>query len=170
MKTAFRAFTAIVLILALFCGCGKDLTPEEAFAKLDLTKADVPVAGLAQSLAAGLTFDDKPEVIDNEIALILYNIDGMCEEVAAYGSTGATAETVLFVRCADAETAGKVYENLHTYRSEMAEIYSRYNTVESEKLIKSLLRCDGRYVLYVVSPDTPAAEAAYIDYVIANVK
>ena len=170
MKNMFRAFIALTLILALFCGCGKELTPEEALAKLDMTKAELSVADLTKSLAESLTFADTPTKIENEIALILYNLDGMCEEISAYGSTGATAEAVVGVRCADAETAGKVYDVLHTYRSEMAEIYSRYNTVESEKLIHSLLRRDGKYVFYCVSPDTPAAEAAYVAYVVANAK
>lgn len=170
MKHAFRAFMALTLALVVLCGCSQELTPEEAFGKLDMTKATISVSDLAATLADSLTFDDKPQPIETEIALILYNIDGMCEEIASYGSTGATAEAVLAVRCENAEKAKTVYDSLSTYRTEMADIYSRYNETESHKLSQSLLRCDGKYVVFCVSPDTAAAETVYRDFVLANAK
>lgn len=172
----FRSvYTAALAVLTagalLLSGC--DQTQDDApktFASVDMTAADIPLSRLAEQLLAEATFDDANLVqMENDIAGSLYNITSLAEEIVSYGSTGATAEAVLCIRCASAEDAAAAYEKINKYRAEMADIYAAYNEPESNKLKNALLTADGVYVVYCVSSNTETAKKAYENYVVAAV-
>jgi len=154
----------------LFSACEQAPAPvsESAkdFAHVDMTAATLDVQGLADHLLQNVTFDD-PNLIamDSAIAETLYNIAGLTEAAVSYGSTGATAEAVLVLKCASVENAEAAKARIDQYRTEMAAVYADYNEPESGKLTNALLSADGVYVVFCVSPDAKAAEAAYHAYV-----
>lgn len=154
-----------LLLTALFLFACSPKQPG-GFSAVDMTALTLEPDALAEHLLTVLTFDDSLVVIDGEIASRLYNVAGLYEAIAAYGSTGATAEAVLVLRCADAESAAAAAAKIGKYRSEMADVYADYNLPESLKLKEALLSADGRYVVFCVSPDTAAAENAYHAFVV----
>lgn len=176
LKTVrFGCIAAALAALLLLSSCeeGTPSTDDAApadFSAVDMQTAVLPADGLAEYLLANVTFDD-PNLIkmDAEIAESLYNVGGLAESVASYGSGGATAEAILVLKCADAEKAAAAAGKIDKYRVEMAEIYASYNQPESVKLTKALLAQDGVYVVFCVSPDASAAENAYHAYVLDTV-
>ena len=176
LKTVrFGCMAAAIAALLLLSSC-EDKTPSTEstvpadFSAVDMTAAEIPADGLAEYMLANVTFDD-PNLIkmDAEIAESLYNVGGLAESVASYGSGGATAEAILVLKCADAEKAASAAEKIDKYRTEMAEIYSHYNQPESVKLTKAFLAQDGVYVVFCVAPDAASAEIAYQAYVLDTV-
>jgi len=178
MKLRYSLTAALAAGMLLFSACdqtpaavsGDDTTPVTDFASVDMMTADISAPALAEHLLANVKFDDPNMApLDGEIAQMLYNITGLCESAAAYGSTGATAEAVLVVKCATAENAAAAAEKIDTYRKEMAGIYASYNEPESVKLTRAMLSTDGVYVVFCVAPDPAAAETVYHSYVTSAV-
>ena len=165
MKRRLLSLVCILALVLALGACGKK-TAQELFGQIEMNSAEIIVPNVTLSMLNALTFDDKPELIDSDIAGLVYNVDGLYTEISAYGSTGATAEAVIFLSCENAEHAKQVYDVLEQYRKEMTDIYSRYNAAESEKLAAALLRQDGKYVIFCVSPDTAAATEAYYTAVV----
>lgn len=174
MKLHISLIAALIAALMVLPACeqspapaSEDTTaPAADFSAVDMTTADISVSALAEHMLKNVTFDDPNMApLDGEIAQMLYNITGLCESAAAYGSTGATAEAILAVKCADAEKAAAAAEKIDTYRKEMAGIYASYNEPESVKLTRAMLCTDGVYVVFCVSPDSAAAEKIHHDYI-----
>lgn len=163
--------TALVLSALLFSACRQapaddDTSRPLSFSEIDMTTADISADALATHLLDALTFDDANLIrMDDEIAANLYNIAGLAETIVSYGSTGATAEAVLVVKCASETDAAAAKSRIEQYRVEMAAVYRDYNVPESDKLSCALLSCDGRYVVFCVAPDEKAATEAYQSYV-----
>lgn len=170
-KSIRRRFLTVLTAAALvLCACEQAPAPvsEQAkdFASVDMITAALDVQGLADHLLQNAAFDD-PNLIamDTAIAETLYNIAGLAESAVSYGSTGATAEAVLVLKCTSAENAQTAREKIDQYRTEMADVYADYNEPESGKLTNALLTADGVYVVFCVSSDSSAAESIYHTYV-----
>lgn len=163
------AWVCLLVFCLIFSACrsGED---EDSFSNIDMNTVELSVQELADELNSSLTFDDTLVPLDEEIAGRLYGIVGLYESVAAYGSTGATAEAVVVLRCADAEKAISVASFIEEYRKDMADVYAGYNMKESGKLKNAFLSANGKYVVFCVSPDTPAAEAAFRSLVVSSVR
>ena len=176
LKTVrFGCIAAALAALLLLSSCEEgtsstDTSVPADFSSVDMMTAVLPADGLAEYMLANVSFDD-PNLIkmEAEIAESLYNVGGLAESVASYGSGGATAEAILVLKCADAEKAAAAAEKIDKYRTEMAEIYASYNQPESVKLTKALLAQDGVYVVFCVSPDEAFAEDVYQAYVLETV-
>ena len=158
----------------LFSSCEQSPAPvsESAkdFASVDMAAAVLDVQGMADHLLQNVTFDDPNLILmDSAIAETLYNIAGLSESVVSYGSTGATAEAILVLKCTTSENADTAKARIDQYRTEMADIYADYNEPESGKLTNALLSADGVYVVFCVSPDAKAAENIYHAYVTKTV-
>ncbi len=166
---------AVIAGTLLLTACEEGNVPADSsgvqdFASVDMNTADIPAAALAEHLLTKVAFDDPNMIqMDAEIAQTLYNVAGLAESVVSYGSTGATAEAILVLRCSNAENAAAAAEKIGKYRTEMAEIYASYNQPESVKLTKALLAQDGVYVVFCVAPDAAAAESAYHAFVVDTV-
>ncbi len=133
-------------------------------ALVDMTDAEISVDALAAHLLEKVAFADTLVPMEAEIAGKLYGIQNLCESVAGYGSTGATAEAILVAACPDAEKAAAAAAAVEQYRTEMAEIYADYNAAEAQKLRAAFLEQNGRYVVYCAAPDPGAAKDAYLAF------
>lgn len=150
----------LLTVCLIFSACRMD-SGKSDFSDVDMNTADISVAELAETLCSSIVFDDALVPLDAEIAGRLYGVVGLYESIAAYGSTGATAEAVVVLRCTDAENAVAASSFVDEYRKEMADVYAAYNAKESEKLQNAFLTVSGKYVVFCVSPDAKAAAAAY---------
>lgn len=164
-----RNFLAVLLLsLVLLTACVS--TEPIGLKDLNMDEVTLDAGATAAHLLSALTFDDTLVKMDDEIADGLFGIGGLYNAVAAYGSTGATAETVLVLRCGSATDAEEAAAKIAAYRDEMADVYADYNMPESKKLTDALLGCYGRYVVFVVSPDSEAAYQAFESYVVGSLK
>ena len=179
MKVRIIAAAVIAVIaIAAFAGCTDPVNPTgtktaEAggFDSLDFASLNIDPDAVVNSLNGKLTFDDKALFpLDDEIASSLYKISGMCEDVAAVGSTGATAECIVFAKCADESGAKAAVSNLKGYAADMSKVYAGYNAAEADKLTKAFIMQNGKYVIMIVSPDSAAAESAYKDCIVSLAK
>ncbi len=160
----------VFLLLLSACGQKKDpAAPTRDFASVDMETAQIEPEALAAHMLAETSFDDALFPIDPSIAGRLYGIEELYDSLAAYGSTGATAEAILVVACPDAQSASDAAASIERYRQEMADIYADYNPKESGKLRRAVLDCDGRYVVFCVAPDPEAVRAAYHAFVTESV-
>ena len=170
-KPIFRVFLAVLTVCTLLlASCGETPAPasenSKDFSTVDMTAAALDVQGLAEHLLQNVDFDDPHLILmDSAIAETLYNIAGLAESVISYGSTGATAEAILVLKCASPENAEAAKAKIDQYRTEMADVYADYNEPESGKLTNALLSADGVYVVFCVSPDAKAAENVYHTFV-----
>ncbi|MBQ4044087.1 MAG: DUF4358 domain-containing protein [Clostridia bacterium] len=170
-KPIFRVFLAVLTVCTLLLSsCGETPAPasenSKDFSTVDMTAAALDVQGLAEHLLQNVAFDDPHLILmDSAIAETLYNIAGLAESAVSYGSTGATAEAILVLKCASPENAEAAKAKIDQYRTEMADVYADYNEPESGKLTNALLSADGVYVVFCVSPDAKAAENVYHTFV-----
>ncbi len=159
---------ALLLLLCLLTAC---VAPEPLdISQINMNDLTLDVADMAEELLTELTFDDTLVQINAELAAGLFDIGGLYNDIAAYGSTGATAEALVLLRCQSATDAETAADRFQKYRTEMADVYADYNMKESTKLTDALLQCHGRYVIFCVSPDTEAATKAYQTYVVDSLK
>ncbi len=160
--------SVLMALLLLLTACGSE-TKVPVFADVDMLTADISVTELTAHLLSETTFDDTLVEMDSDIAGSLYGANGLFTEIAAYGSTGATAEAVLVLRCDSAENASAAKDKIEKHRAEMEELYASYNARESEKLAKAFLSCDGVYVVFCVAPDAASVESVYHDYAVETI-
>lgn len=170
MHTANRKFLLAVLLIPFVLLTSCVSTEPIGIENLNMNEVTLDAEATAAHLLSALTFDDTLAEIDSDIVDGLFGIGGLYNAAAAYGSTGATAETVLVLRCGSGTDAEAAAAKLAVYRDEMAAVYADYNMPESEKLTNALLGCYGRYVVFVVSPDSEAAFNAFEAYVVDSLK
>ncbi len=159
---------ALLLVLCLLTACVR--TEPLDISKINMNDLTLDVSDMAETLLSQLTFDDTLLQLEPEIAAGLFDISGLYNDIAAYGSTGATAEALVLLRCQSATDAETAEARIREYCTEMADVYADYNMKESEKLTDALIACHGRYVIFCVSPDTAAVTEAYQAYVVDSLK
>ena len=160
--------TALLLSVLLLTACVSTAPLDTS--KINMNDITLDVSHMGETLFAGLTFDDTLVPMEEEIAAEVFNIADLYNTMSVYGSTGATAEVLLLLRCDSATDAETAAARLAAYRDEMAGVYADYNMVESEKLTDAVLVCEGRYVLFCVTPDPEAVTEAYRAYVVDSLK
>ncbi len=158
----------LLLLVCLLTACVR--TDPVDISKINMNDLSLDVSDMAEVLLARLTFDDTLVQLEPEIAAGLFDIGGLYNDIAAYGSTGATAEALVLLRCQSATDAETAEARIRDYCEEMADVYADYNMKESRKLTDALIACHGRYVIFCVSPDTAAATEAYQAYVVDSLK
>ena len=170
MRHVVRFGVCLLLLLPLlytFSGC--EQSPAQAdISSVNMNDITLSAADLAKHMLDTLTFDDALVPVEPAVAEHIYYVAGKYTDIAAYSSTGATAEAILVLRCESASAAETAAASVEKYRTEMADVYAGYNKKESGKLTDALLACDGRYVVFCVSPDTAAARDAYHAFVVAQ--
>lgn len=159
---------ALMLSVLLLSAC-VTASPVD-LSKVNMNDITLDVSHMGETLFSQLTFDDTLVPMEEEIAAEVFGVAGVYNTMSVYGSTGATAEVLLILRCESATDAETAAARLAAYRDEMAAVYADYNMTESEKLTDAVLECEGRYVLFCVSPDPEAVTAAYQAYVVASLK
>ncbi len=138
--------------------------------KINMNDITLDVAHMGETIMTQLTFADTLVPMEEEIAAEIFGVAGVYNAMSVYGSTGATAEVLLILRCESATDAETAAVRLAEYRDEMAAVYADYNMTESEKLTDAVLACEGRYVLFCVTPDPAAVTEAYRAYVVDSLK
>lgn len=149
MKRLWSLILAAALALGLTaCGGEKEpFDPEETTAALLGTQG---------------VFSEELERLDTTIALAQYGLGGYLDvEVAAYRSTGATAEEVAVVRFGAEEDAKDYETKAAAYLEEQREANVDYRPQEMPKLDKAVAERRKNTVLILVAAD-PTAGAAVL--------
>lgn len=147
MKKLLSLLLAAALALGLAaCGGG-----EAPFDPENTTAALLETEGV---------FSEELERLDTTIALAQYGLGGYLDvEVAAYRSTGATAEEVAVIRFGSEEDA-KAYETKAAdYLEEQREANVDYRPQEMPKLDKAVAERRGSTFLILVAADRVAGAA-----------
>ncbi len=160
--------TLLLLTVLLLSACVS--TEPLDLSRINMNDITLDVSHMGETMLSGLTFDDTLVPMEEEIAAEVFGVSGLYNTMFAHGSTGATAEVLLLLRCDSATDAETAAARLATYRDEMAAVYADYNMAESEKLTDAVLECEGRYVIFCVTPDPAAVTEAYRAYVVDSLK
>lgn len=171
MHRKFASFVCAVSLLlsaVLLTACVSTAPLDTS--KINMNDITLDVAHMGETMMSQLTFADTLVPMEEEIAAEVFGVAGVYNTMSVYGSTGATAEVLLILRCESATDAETAAARLADYRDEMAAVYADYNMTESEKLTNAVLKCEGRYVLFCVTPDPAAVTEAYRAYVVDSLK
>ncbi|MFY9381960.1 MAG: DUF4358 domain-containing protein [Eubacteriales bacterium] len=177
MKNNFYRIVSIIAAAALIIvptpalsGCdrgGKDNgsdshagTSNAGTGSLSAGNNDVDISHelIAEAVFGAVQFTDELESLDGDVALAVYNLDGMVDEadMFAYAGTGALAEELVIVRCVD--NADEAINVLQEYRDKQKSVFESYNAGEVVKLNDAVIMKIGGYVVYCVSPDSDAVK------------
>jgi hypothetical protein len=129
-------------IIIFICSCGDKYET-----------AVIDINSLADKIISGITFDDQLMQISEENIKLIYNF-GEYVNMIVYAGSGATAEEIILIECADSSTADKIYLNVDTYYKNKKFYFKDYNPDETYKLDKPIFARIGKYVIYCVSPNT----------------
>ena len=133
--------TALILIVCL-SSCGDKYE-----------NSVIDINALADSIMTSVTFDDQLVQISEATMKTAYNFGEYTNMVVSTGS-GATAEEVILIECADAAAADKIYMSVDTYYKNKKFYFKDYNPEETYKLDDPIFVRIGKYVIYCVSPNT----------------
>ncbi|MBR4719515.1 MAG: DUF4358 domain-containing protein [Lachnospiraceae bacterium] len=148
-KRIFLAGLAMVTVIGL-TGCGSK-------------SVDVNVQELADALKSGVTYKDDLSTIDLDTAQMIFNFkDADITEAAFYESTGATAEEIVVIKCAEEADAGVIEDSLKARVEEQKESFTDYVPAELEKLNAAVISRQGNCAVLSVS-DEPDKARAIID-------
>lgn len=121
--------------------------------------------GLAQELLKQIKFKDSMSKIDNEMALLLYNIDkNIVLDCAVYVSTGATAEEIAVFRVKE-DTGRGVLNQFDKKIAEKRTSFKDYNPQELEKLTDPTVINKGEYVVLCISDDDSKSRETIKNYI-----
>jgi len=115
--------------------------------------AVIDIGALADSIMNSVVFDDQLVPISESVMKTAYNF-GESTNMIVYTGSGATAEEVILIECADAAAADKIYMSVDTYYKNKKFYFKDYNPEETYKLDDPIFVRIGKYVIYCVSPNT----------------
>lgn len=137
------AFAAVVMILA---GCGKKTV-------------DFDISALATDLDINITYQDTLEPMGVEMAGMFLNLSNVnVTNAAIFEGSGATAEEIIVLECADEEEAKKAEQVLKDRVSEQIESFTDYVPAELTKLNAAVIKVSGKYAVLSVSDDPEKAK------------
>lgn len=152
MKKLLILTLAVLLVLAVFSGCGsaaKDFSPAEA----------------AQAILDTGAFSDILSPVDLKIAANLYGVDAsLLADGCLYCSTGATAEEIAVFKCTDANAAGTVKAAAGERLERQKAAYAVYAPEAVPAIEDAVVRASGCYVVCVVSVDAAAVDGILAKY------
>lgn len=146
MKKLWSLILAAALVLSL-SACGGE---KKAFDPKETTAALLDATGV---------FSEELERLDTIVALAQYGLGGYLEvEVAAYRSTGATAEEVAVVHFASQADAEAYEAWAESYLDTQRKVNRDYRPQEMPKLEDAVARRRGETFLILVCADYEAAQ------------
>ncbi len=119
------------------------------------TRAPATADDIKNAIFSAVTFSEELELIDGEIAALIYPCED-AEEIYAYCNSGAIAEEVVIVKSDDRD----LLDSFDAYRNGQIEIFESYNAEEVSKLGKAYIGVIDDYIVYCVSPDPAAVSDA----------
>lgn len=153
MKKLMPLFFVLLLMPALFAGCGSEKAIE-----FDPAQA-------AQALIESDAFSDLLSPITTKIAASLYGVDeASIVTCSVYCSTGATAEEIAIFQCVDEAGAQALEAAARTRLDNQAAVYESYGPESVPKIAHADVRVNGVYAACVVSNDHDAAAAILDQY------
>jgi len=144
MKKKIAALLAACFLLLAGCGASAPAQPFDS--------------SVVDALMAGTSFSEVLEVVDADIACLLYGIDeALITHCTAYLSTGATAEELTLFVLADESGAETVKAACEKRVADQIAAYESYGPAEVDKLEEAIIQVRGNTVLLVVANDAAAA-------------
>ena len=167
MKKSVVVLLALALSVSMF-GCAKeekqvysvneniaDVQAEQAEAEEEVV---INAKDIADALAA-LSYDDNIAEVDLDTAKMFLNLDGIdIVESYVYESSGATAEEIVVLKCADAANASKAKDIFAQRIEEQTENFTDYVPEELPKLKDAVVVVNGEYAVLSVSKDASKAK------------
>ena len=167
MKKSVVVLLALALSVSMF-GCAKEekqvyevnenvieVQEEQAAAAEEVV---INAKDIADALA-GLSYDDNIAEVDLDTAKMFLNLDGVdIVESYVYESSGATAEEIVVLKCADAANASKAKDVFSQRIEEQTENFTDYVPEELPKLKDAVVVVNGEYAVLSVSKDASKAK------------
>lgn len=134
------------------------------FLNLQTSYADVSVDAITEAIRGVANLEDMEEYSPIEIKEKFGININEHRGVAYFGYTSVMDCDALLVVCLQDEAQGKVIiDTINEERDELMKLFQSYAPEQYELLRSSVLIQKERYLLYVVSPDAKAIEAAFVD-------
>lgn len=151
----------LMLSFAFLFGCGAPgvtAATTDGGAETDTTAREQSTSDVARALLDGLTWRDKLELLDDDMrAVIIAAEDADIAQSAVYIGSGATAEEIAVLKCADEDAAERVLEAAKTRVAEQTEAFRSYVPAEVPVLEHAVTERHGTTVVMVVCDDAQAA-------------
>ncbi len=126
---------------------------------------DVDAQGLADALKTQIAYADDLAPVDLDTAKMFYTFgDARITEAVFYESSGATAEEIAVIKCAEGKDLDKVEAVLKTRVLEQTESYKDYVPAELEKLNAAVVMRKGNCAVLSVSNEPDKARDVIDDY------
>lgn len=138
------AITSAVLLTA--CGGGSKKS------------VDVDIEKLADELNSSVITSDQLSKTESSMLPSIYFWDEAdVTSAVAYMSSGATADEICVVECADDSKTSGIEKLFQTRVDNQSELYASYNEPEVDKLKDAIIKSAGKYTVLVVSDDQDKA-------------
>jgi hypothetical protein len=150
-----------VLALLLLCACG-----EKAASGAPAVKEELPVPeALAAELQAAGAFSEELVLTENDVGCFLYGlVESDAPEMRYYFSSGAVADEIAILPCADDAALEKVKSECATRLDLQTQLFTEYKPEEVPKLEKALVLQRENTVVLCVATDYEKAQAVLDRY------
>lgn len=126
---------------------------------------DVDVEKLADELNSSVVTSDQLSKTESTMLPSIYFWDEAdVSNAVAYMSSGATADEICVVECADASKTSGIEKLFQTRVDNQSELYASYNEPEVDKLKDAIIKSAGKYTVLVVSDDQEKAGEILTNY------
>ena len=137
-----------VLLLLLLCACGEKSVPAPSKAELPAPEA------LAAELQASGAFAEELVLTENDVGCFLYGlVESDAPEMRYYFSSGAVADEIAILPCADDAALAKVKSACATRLDLQTQLFTSYKPEEVPKLEKALVLQRDKTVVLCVAAD-----------------
>lgn len=155
-------------------GESEEKTDEDDISKYDLSQGvvlnteEVSAEGIADLLKTNIDYTDELMEVSLEKASMFYDFTGIkIDEACLYESSGATAEEIVVLKCADSQSVAAAKEVLSNRVSEQIESFKDYVPEELTKLKAAVIISNSNYAILSVSDD-PAGAKEVIEKMLAQ--
>lgn len=152
MKKQMGKIIGVLVMSALLTGCGsKDI--------------QIDVNALGNDLNTQIEYQDELMQIDADMAAMFLNLSELdIVNCAIYEGSGATAEEIVVIECADESNAKNAQNVLSERVAEQKESFTDYVPEEIPKLDSAVIRICGKYAILSVSGDAKKAQSIIDGY------
>ncbi len=150
-----RIVCILAVVVLLFTGCGAKPA-----------KVSIDAVSLADTLSQNIAFEDSMSVLEQEIMLDIFGIDGaLVKNQKVYVSTGATAEEIAVFESHDKESANEIYKALSKRIEDQKLAFENYVPKELAKLSDAVLQQRENYIILCISNDSQTAKSIIEDHI-----
>ncbi len=119
---------------------------------------------LASILATADLFHDPVHAVEDNLARMLYGLDGKSLALAAYAGSGMTPEAVLVAECNSDQDAPPIAALIADYNARQVKVFESFNSDYRYEAEEALIEVRGKYVIYVACKDSDKAAALMEKY------